>query len=315
MNKYKPILFINTTTQLPIDTLTITDTDTYTSEVIGLGVNGFGSAFFAINNAGDQSVAITVQGRNDPDDAWRTALAATTVTASGTGAIYITKPWGEIRLSIVYAVASSAGALRVDCILSEGVGAEESATSGDVVITDIEGFDTVKGQATMAESLPFVIASDQSAVFVKQRGDTISVTPTVTAGAYSAGDCVGGVMEFANAARTTGEGGFVTDVAIIDDAGQDAALELWLFDQTFTSPGDNAAWAATEAELHNLVGIWATDDGQWRAAGTPSVCHLKEVARFQAVGTSLFGQLVTRGTPTFAATDDVTVKIKVAQDD
>jgi len=33
---------------------------------------------------------------------------------------------------------------------------------GDVSISDVEGFDTVKGQATMAESFPVVIASDQS---------------------------------------------------------------------------------------------------------------------------------------------------------
>lgn len=187
--------------------------------------------------------------------------------------------------------------------------------AGGTVDVSLVSIATVDGQKTMALSIPVVLASDQSQVYVKQRGDTIAQTPTVTAGAYSANDCVGGVLTFANAARTSGEGGFITDVMIVDDAGQDVALELWLFDQTFTSPGDNAAWAATEAELHNLVAIYSTDDGQWRAAGTPSVCHLKEVARFQAAATSLFGQLVTRGTPTFAATDDVTVMIKVAQDD
>jgi len=34
--------------------------------------------------------------------------------------------------------------------------------TSSTVITDIEGFDTVKGQAAMAESFPIVIASDQS---------------------------------------------------------------------------------------------------------------------------------------------------------
>jgi hypothetical protein len=210
--------------------------------------------------------------------------------------------------AVIYLNASAAAA---GVFLSRSIptGLNSIGTIGIDSIADVDG------QQAMAASLPVVIASDQSQVYVKQRGATIAVTPTVTAGAYSANDCVGGELTFANAARTAGEGGFITDVSIVDDAGQDVALELWLFDQTITSPGDNAAWAATEADLHNLVGIWATDDGQWRAAGTPSVCHLKELARFQAIGTSLFGQLVTRGTPTFAATDDVTVKIKVAQDD
>jgi len=36
--------------------------------------------------------------------------------------------------------------------------------------------------------------------------------------------------------------------------------------------------------------------------------------RYDLTGTSMFGQLVTRGTPTFAAVDDVTVKIGLLQD-
>lgn len=35
-------------------------------------------------------------------------------------------------------------------------------------------------------------------------GITISQTPTVTAGAYSAGDAAGGLLTFANAARESG---------------------------------------------------------------------------------------------------------------
>ena len=36
--------------------------------------------------------------------------------------------------------------------------------------------------------------------------------------------------------------------------------------------------------------------------------------RIDLSGTSLFGQLVTRGAPTYAATDDITVKVKLLQD-
>lgn len=145
-------------------------------------------------------------------------------------------------------------------------------------------------------------------------GTTIVVSPTVTAGAYSAGDCVGGVLTFANAARESGGGGVVKDLTIIDDAGQDVEMELWLFSVTFTSPGDNAAWAATEAELHTLLGIITTSSGAWFATGTPSAAFIECSVRFDLNATSLFGQLVTRGTPTFAATDDVTVILGILQD-
>jgi len=147
-------------------------------------------------------------------------------------------------------------------------------------------------------------------------GATIAQTPTVTAGAYSANDAVGGLLTFANAARSSGSGGVIMTVTIIDDAGQDAELELWLFDRTFTAMSDNAAWAPSEADLENLVGVLSTEDSDqgYLAAGTPSAVTINQAMRYDLNGTSLFGQLVTRGTPTFAATDDVTVKLGLLQD-
>jgi hypothetical protein len=145
-------------------------------------------------------------------------------------------------------------------------------------------------------------------------GTTISLTPTVTAGAYTANDAVGGLLTFANAARVSGGGGLIKNVIILDDAGQDAALELWLFNATFTAMSDNAAWAPSQADLRKLVAIVSTADGAWYAAGTPSAARIEVSQRYDLVGTSMFGQLVTRGTPTFAATDDVTVIISVQQD-
>lgn len=145
-------------------------------------------------------------------------------------------------------------------------------------------------------------------------GITIVVTLTVTAGVYVANDCVGGELTFANAARVNGGGGALKDVIIIDDAGQDAEMELWLFSASITSPGDNSPWAPPEAELHTLVCIASTSDGAWFAAGTPSAARIEVSQRYDCAATSLFGQLVTRGTPTFAATDDVSVVIGILQD-
>lgn len=149
---------------------------------------------------------------------------------------------------------------------------------------------------------------------ITANGDTIQQTPTVTAGAYAANDAVGGLLTFANAALAAGGGGVVKSCLILDDAGQDAVIELWLFDVTFTAMVDNAPWAPSEADLRNLVCVISSNDGTWYAAGTPSACDIECSKRYDAAATSLFGQLVTRGTPTFAATDDVTVQIGVLQD-
>lgn len=149
---------------------------------------------------------------------------------------------------------------------------------------------------------------------VTTSGISIPQTPTVTAGAYSANDAVGGLLTFANAARVSGGGGVIKDVVVLDDAGQDAEIELWLFNATFTAMSDNAAWAPSEADLRKLVAIISTADGAWFAAGTPSAARIEVSQRYDLTGTSLFGQLVTRGTPTFVATDDVTIIIGLLQD-
>ena len=143
---------------------------------------------------------------------------------------------------------------------------------------------------------------------------TVIVTPTVTAGLYAAGQCVGGILVFANAARGAGYGGVIKDLIVVDDAGQDAQMELWLFDQTFTSPGDTVAWAATEADLHNLVAIISSSDGSWFDGGTPHALVVEVSQQYTCLATSLFGQLVNRGAPTFAAIDDVSCILGLLQD-
>lgn len=168
-------------------------------------------------------------------------------------------------------------------------------------------------QIDAANPLPVDIGA-VGALAVSTEGITIQQTPTVTAGAYVANDAVGGLLTFANAARAAGGGGVIKDLIILDDAGQDAKMELWLFSQTFVAMVDNAPWAPSEADLRYLIAIITTDDGAWFSAGTPSAALVEVSQRYDAVGTSLFGQLVTRGTPTFANTDDVTAIIGLLQD-
>jgi hypothetical protein len=169
------------------------------------------------------------------------------------------------------------------------------------------------------DSLTVKLAANAGVVIgdvdVKSAGITISQTPAVTAGAYSAGDAVGGLLTFANAARVSGDGGVVKSVTIIDDNGQGKIMELWLFDSAPTDVADNAAWSTlAEADMEKLVGIIPTLNGTWYAAGTAKACVIECAVRYDCVATSLYGKLVTRETPSFAAVDDVTVKIGLLQD-
>jgi hypothetical protein len=126
-----------------------------------------------------------------------------------------------------------------------------------------------------------------------------SDTPTVTAGAYTAGDVVGGKIIFMNCLNDKSYSGVLQDMIIIDDAGQDA----------------NGAGSFAEADLENLIGVISTADGAYYASGTPSVGVVRNLGLvLKSTDRHLYCQLVTRGTPTYAATDDVTVKIGILQD-
>jgi len=154
-------------------------------------------------------------------------------------------------------------------------------------------------------------------VGVTSYGITISQTPTVTAGAYAAGDAVGGLLTFAGAARVAGDGGVVKSVTIIDDSGQGKIMELWLFDSTITDVADNALWSTcVEANMEKLIpgGIIPTLNGTWYQAGTAKACVIECSVRYDCVATALYGKLVTREITTLAATDDITVRIGLLTD-
>ena len=155
---------------------------------------------------------------------------------------------------------------------------------------------------------------DTFSLAVASQGASISLTPTITDGAYAANDAVGGLLTFADAATVIGGGGVIKDLKIIDDAGQDAELELWLFNATFTAMADNDPWDPSQADLRKLVAIISTASGSWFAAGTESAAEIEVSKRYDLVGTSLFGQLVNRGTPTFVTVDDVTVILGLLKD-
>ncbi len=148
----------------------------------------------------------------------------------------------------------------------------------------------------------------------------VSVTPTVEAGAYAAGDVIGGKMTFANAVRTSngaaGGTGLIQSITVATKATTTSAqIDVLLFNadpsaSTFT---ENGAIAVNATDMANLIGVVHVTD--WTSCGTPSVGFGGSLAiPFSLAGTSLYAVMVTRGAITPASTSDLIVTVRVVAD-
>lgn len=228
---------------------------------------------------------------------------------------------GDGTHALVRSVVLSAGTITslIPGTGATNLGKAEDAlhASGDVGVFLLAVRNDANAQLTTTDLAYSALTTDDYVrlkVIVSSKGVSIDQSPTVTAGAYAADDAVGGLLTFVGAAGITGEGGVIKDVLIIDDTGDAVEMELWLFRETFTAMVDNAPWAPSEADLRKVVAIISTADGAWFNAGTAEEARIEVSQRYDCVGTSLFGQLVTRAIMTPGHTDDYTVTIGLLQD-
>ena len=147
----------------------------------------------------------------------------------------------------------------------------------------------------------------------------VTVTPTVEAAAYATGELIGGKMSFAQAVRgidLVDATGMIQSVVITDLAKQSANLDLVFFDvdpsnTTFT---ENSALDINDTDLLTIIGVVAITD--WKDFSDNSVGIALNLAMPFGLGTgaTIYAAIVSRGSPTYASTSDLTVRIGVLQD-
>jgi len=138
--------------------------------------------------------------------------------------------------------------------------------------------------------------------------ERFSVTPVVTAGAYSANDVVGGRLTF-----TGLRGGTLQSIIITDDASQSVDYFIVLFNASPTDITDNATFDIADADLLKIIYEDALTAADTRRAFTDNSYHFLfnlDVPLWSEGGT-IYGFLITTGTPTYAATNDITVILQV----
>lgn len=143
----------------------------------------------------------------------------------------------------------------------------------------------------------------------------IRVSPTVTAGAYDAGDAVGGKLTFElNPPHRRGR---IIGVTVIDRAQVKAELNLALYEADVSTIADNASYAPTAADLLKLVGLVNIPAAAYVDSASESVAHIQvdgPCYELTPPSESVYGQLSTPGTPTYVATTDLTVILHVEKE-
>jgi len=144
----------------------------------------------------------------------------------------------------------------------------------------------------------------------------VTAQPVNGTAAYSAGDLVGTKMAFSGAARHSfGGAGLVKSVLVSDLAKQNAqALELVLFDAdpsgtTFT---DGDALDVADGDLPKIVGVVPLGTADAVGYNDSAVYSVRNVnVAYSIASRTLYGALVARGTPTYASTADLQVRLGV----
>lgn len=144
----------------------------------------------------------------------------------------------------------------------------------------------------------------------------ITATPTVDTNIYASGDTIGSYMTFSKACLAGTAKGQILGVKIFDKSKTGVDIDLVLLNSsspagTFT---DNAAFDPNDSELSSIVAIIpVTTHKAFSDNGISQAANILYPVRCNS-DMNIFGYLVSRGTPTYAASGDVTLQIEVVAD-
>lgn len=145
----------------------------------------------------------------------------------------------------------------------------------------------------------------------------ISRTPTVDTSAYAAKDDIGGLMEFAGLTCPGTKTGSIVGLTLTDKSDNATEYDVVLFksNPSTSTITDQAAFDPSDADLSKMlpvVNIETTDHFSFNDNGISSVSSLASRA-WSTTGTftdgTIYAALVSRGTPTYAASADITLML------
>ena len=215
---------------------------------------------------------------------------------------------------------SSSGGGAIGTTATPNVSTLQSGSTTDVAfVTSAKALKIDGSSVTQPVSFATLPALTAGAAAIGQVGGkttTVDVTPTITTSvAYAVGNEVGGLLTFSAALLAAGTG-LLQSIAVKCKSVQTSGFKLYMFkaNPSNTTWSDKTTPSINVADIPSLIGVYtlgAADSG----LGTHTIYNTDGVGNtLNAGATTLYGILVTTGTPTFASTSGITVAIGVLQD-
>lgn len=149
---------------------------------------------------------------------------------------------------------------------------------------------------------------------ISSAATSLTVVPTVTASAYSAGMVVGGVVTLSGAVRNLGWGALLQAVTATFASGVQPSLDCFVLSSALTTSTatDHVALAITAADLAKIEGVIHMTDAV--SCGSTSIVQAQQQAMpFDSTSQNAFAIIVTRSAVTLGSTTDMTLTFQLLQ--
>ena len=242
-----------------------------------------------------------------------------TIDNAGVGAAVNIQDGGN-SITIDGTIAVSSGSVDVLSLPPDTFVAEGGALGKGVLLQGDDGTDRHNLQTDVSGYLKTIAQATEAHIGrVATPSKQVQVTPTITAGAYSIGDVIGGIQTLTAAARVNATCTTLDTLIIRDKAMQDADIKLWFFDQNPTSGSyyDNDVLDIDDADLAFCLGCLRVLSSDYDDASDNSIATLRNQGlKLTPTGGAddLYVVAEIETADSYASTSDLTFLYEFSQD-
>jgi hypothetical protein len=134
--------------------------------------------------------------------------------------------------------------------------------------------------------------------------EVISTTLTLDTAAYAAGDLIADAQAVTGLARSSGQGGVLVDLLVIDEDDQGVAIDIYLTQVSTSWGSENAAPTITDSVARSIQAIIPVAAADYKDLGGVKVAHIKNIqAVYETSGSAdMYVAVVSNAsTPTYTA--------------